>query len=144
MFKIRNASLILWNLRSTIVIFVLTFAVFGLLLGYSASYDARSENVLELTTDKPEYDRGEVVTFTAKNVGSETLVFPDPALGMRIKNLEAGDSFGIIAAQVLTPIEAGESREISWQDAPAGNYTATINTAGGSSPVGAEAMFRIN
>jgi hypothetical protein len=134
-------------LRSTIVIFVLTFAVFGLLLGYSASYDARSENVLELTTEKPEYDRGEVVTFTAKNVGSETLVFPDPALGMRIKNLEAGDSFGIIAVQVLTPIEAGESREISLQppaDTPAGNYTATINTAGGSSPVGAEAKFRIN
>jgi len=139
------------NLRSTIVIFGLTFAVLGLLLGYAASYDSTTKNgegkVLQLTTDKPEYNRGETVTFTAKNLGFETLVFPDSALGLSIRNLDTGKSYGVIAAQVLTPIDAGLSRQVTWQeanDAEAGNYVASINTAGGSSPSAtAEVKFRI-
>jgi hypothetical protein len=134
-------------LRSTIVIFVLTFAVLGLLLGYAASYSKASEKVLQLTTDKPEYSSGEVVTFTAKNTGSETLVFPDSALGISIMNLDTGDSFSIIAAQILTPIEPGESRQIEWQDAAtagAGKYTATISTAGGFPAVSAEVNFKLS
>jgi hypothetical protein len=132
-------------LRSTIVIFVLTFAVLGLLLGYAASYNEASEAILQLTTDKPEYS-SEVVTFTAKNTGSETLVFPDSALGISITNLDSGDSFSIIAAQVLTPIEPGESRQVVWRDAAtagAGNYAATITTAGGFPVVSAEVKFKI-
>jgi hypothetical protein len=125
---------------------VLTFAVFGLLLGYAASYDNRGK-ALELTTDKSEYSKGETVTFTVKNLGSETLVFPDSALGISIKNLDSGESYGIVAAQVLTPLEGDQSKQISWQDArnaPAGNYIATINTAGGSSPIAAaEVEFKI-
>jgi hypothetical protein len=133
-------------LRSTIVIFVLTFAVLGLLLGYAASYNEASESILQLTTNKPEYSSGEVVTFTAKNTGSETLVFPDSALGISIMNLDSGDSYSIIAAQVLTPIEPGESRQVVWQDAAtagAGNYAATITTAGGFPVVSAEVKFKI-
>jgi hypothetical protein len=132
-------------LRSTVVIFVLTFAVLGLLLGYAAS-NAGNE-VLQLATDKPEYSRDEAVTFTATNTGSETLVFPDSALGISIRNLDSGDSYGIIAAQVLTPVEAGESKQIVWQEAAeaeVGNYTATITTAGGSPIVSAEVKFAIN
>lgn len=129
---------------------MLTFAVFGLLLGYAASYDAKGNGgkVLELTTDKPEYSTGETVTFTARNLGSETLIFPDSALGISIRNLDSGESYSIIAAQVLTPIDADQSRQVQWQEArnaEAGNYIATINTAGGSSPIAAaEVKFKIN
>jgi hypothetical protein len=133
-------------LRSTIVLFVLTFAVFGLLLGYAASYD-NGNQLLQLTADKSEYNRGEAVTFTVKNNSFETLVFPDSALGIRIRNLDSGDSYGFIAAQVLTPIGAGQSRQIVWQDedAKVGNYVTSIKTAGGESPIAAaEAKFRIN
>jgi hypothetical protein len=135
-------------LRSTVVLIVLTFVVLGLLLGYAASYDAATNaRVLQLTTDKPEYNRGETVTFTARNLGSERLVFPDSALGIEIKNIDTGTSYSIIAAQVLMAIDLGQSRQIVWQDAAdaeAGTYLASIRTAGGSSPsAAAEVEFRI-
>lgn len=139
-------GLLFHNLRSTVVIFVLTFAVLGLLLGYATS-NAGNGKLLQLATDKPEYSRGEAVTFIATSTGSEALVFPDSALGISIRNLDSGDSYGIIAAQVLTPLQAGESKQIVWQEAAeaeVGNYTATITTAGGSPIVSAEVKFTIN
>jgi hypothetical protein len=139
-------------LRSTVVLFVLTFAVLGLLLGYAASYPAKGKQneskMLQFTTDKTDYGKGDIVTFTAKNLGSEKLLFPDSALGISIKNIDNGKIYGIIAAQVLTSIEAGQSKQITWQDAKnadVGNYIATIHTAGGSSPIAAaEVKFKIN
>lgn len=126
-------------MRSTIVLIVLTFAFLGLLLGYAASYDEgkSGSKVLQLKTDKHEYKKGEAVTFTARNLDFETLVFPDSALGISIMNLDTCTSYGLIALQVLTPIEPGYSRQVVWQDAKdadAGKYVASIRTSGGSSP----------
>jgi hypothetical protein len=139
------------NVRSTIVLFVLTFVVFGLLLGYAASYDIPSttSGLLELKTDKPEYDKGETVTFTARNVASAPLVFPDSALGISITNTDTGKGYGIIALQVLTSLESGETVQIVWQQegvgevADSGNYVARVVTAADSSSATAEVSFRI-
>ncbi len=106
-------------------------------MGYAASYDVPA--VLQLTTDRTEYERGETVTFTATNLGSETLIFPGSALGIEIKNLNTGATYGVIGTAALTPMEAGESRQVAWQDAmeaETGNYSATIHTvADDGSPV---------
>ena len=133
------------------VVFVSIFVVLGLLLGYAASFDAPvgigGARSLQLTTDKAEYSIGETVTFTARNLGSETLVFPDSALGISIRNLDTGEQYGVIAAQVLTSIDGGESLHVTWQEseASAGNYVASIRTAGGTFPAAdAETNFRIN
>lgn len=123
----------------------------GLFLGYSASYDAPSNpgGLLELKTDKPEYDKGENVTFTARNVGSAPLVFPDSALGLSITNSDTGKSYGIIALQVLTTMESGETMQIVWQQegvgevADSGSYVARIVTAADSLIATAEVDFRI-
>jgi len=136
---------------STVVIFVLTFAVLGLLLGYAASYDTpiNTGGLLELETDKSEYDKGENVTFTARNVGSAPLVFPDSALGISITNTDTGNSYGIIALQVLTSMEAGETMQIVWQQegvgevADSGSYVARIVTAAGSPSAAADVRFGI-
>lgn len=138
-------------MRSTIVIFALTFAVLGLFLGYSASYDAPSNpgGLLELKTDKPEYGKGENVTFTARNVASAPLVFPDSALGISITNNDTGKSYGLIALQVLTTMESGETIQIVWQQegvgevADSGSYVARIVTAADSLIATAEVGFRI-
>lgn len=151
MFIILPYQMIGGHLRLTIVIFVLTFVVFGLLLGYAASYDAPSNpgGLLELKTDKPEYGKGENVTFTARNVGSAPLVFPNSALGISITNTDTGISYGIIALQVLTTMESGETMQITWQQegvgevADSGSYVARIITAADSPSATAEVSFRI-
>jgi hypothetical protein len=133
------------------VVLAVTFAALGLLLGYSVSYDVPTGNarVLQLATDRAEYEQGEEVTFTATNLGSETLVFPGSTLGMQIENLDTGATYSVIGTAALTPIEPGRSRQVTWQDtgeAETGNYVAAIRTAPvDSSPiVTAEVNFRIN
>lgn len=123
----------------------------GLFLGYSASYDAPSNTsgLLELQTDKSEYGKGENVTFTARNLASAPLVFPDSALGISITNNDTGKSYGLIALQVLTSLESGETMQIVWQQegvgevADAGHYVARIVTASDSPSAAAEVSFTI-
>jgi hypothetical protein len=92
---------------------------------------------LHLTTDKPEYNIGDPVMFTAKNSGRKTLVFPDSALGITIKNIDNNKDYSIAAAQVLTSIEPGKSRDVKWNNTnDRGRYVATIHTAAGTEPSG--------
>lgn len=104
---------------------------------------------LLLTTDKPEYMRGEAVLFTATNHGPETLIFPGSALGMQIENLETGSTYGVIGTAALTPIEPGQSRQVTWSDtegADVGNYIAIIHTVADeeSTAATAEVSFKLN
>jgi hypothetical protein len=137
-------------LQSTIVILILSFAVFGLLLGFASSYDVAKDTLnenLQLTTDKDSYQKGQPVRFSAINHGAETLTFPDAALGLRIENLDTGETYGVIAVEVLTSIGPGESRQIEWQETETvgdGDYLASITAAEGSTQtISAEARFRI-
>jgi inhibitor of cysteine peptidase len=111
--------------------------------------DVTVGNILQLTTDKPEYGRGETVTFTATNHGSEGLIFPGSALGMEIMNQDTGDLYSVIGTAALTPMEPGESRQVTWQDtgdANIGNYITTIGTVDdeGMPSATAEASFSLN
>lgn len=107
-----------------------------------------TNNLLQLTTDKQEYERGETVTFTAENLGSETLTFSDAALGIEIRNTDTDETHNIIAAEVLTLIAGGESVQVEWEQegegAEAGNYVASIITVEGTPPsASAEVSFSI-
>lgn len=132
-------------MRSTIVLFVLAFALLGILLGYSSSYS--NGNVLVVSTDKPEYKTGETVVFTARNLGSQQLAFPDSALGIRIQKIDTGTVYSLIASQAITYLEVGETKQISWSEggegAEPGNYIASIDTAAGYHSVRAEVKFKI-
>jgi flagellar hook assembly protein FlgD len=92
-----------------------------------------SSNVLVITTNKAIYSIGEPVIITVKNIGKEMLTFPDSALGLQIQNINTSQTYDVAAAQVLTELEQGASKTITWnqEDAngnnvPAGDYTATV------------------
>lgn len=88
-----------------------------------------SSEVLVVTTDEATYDVGEPVTITVKNIGDQTLTFPDSSLGLEIEHADSGQKYSVTSAQVITKLQPGQSKEITWDDdAPAGDYTATART----------------
>ena len=89
-----------------------------------------SSNALVITTDKAVYSMGEPVTITAKNVGSEKLSFPDSALGLEVQNVDTGEKYSMAAAKVITELDEGQSRVITWspEGNKSGTYTATMHT----------------
>ena len=97
---------------------------------------------LEISTNKETYNLGEKAEITVKNNGNESLSFSDSLLGIRIKNLDTGQSFGLgIAAQVITQLPPGESRIFVWnqkdnegEQAKPGNYR--ISLAGAITSIG--------
>jgi hypothetical protein len=102
-------------------------------------------NVLIITTNEAIYRAGEPVIIAVKNIGQETLNFPDSALGLKIQNTNTGQIYSIAAAQVITELQPGTSKTITWnQDSgngnnvPAGSYTATV-TPSSSQKAGASA-----
>lgn len=86
-------------------------------------------DVLVITTSEATYIPGEPIVFTVRNIGDQTLTFPDAALGMEIKNVQTNEEFAVTAAQVVTELAPDEAKTITWdEDARAGDYTATIHT----------------
>ncbi|MEO9320449.1 MAG: hypothetical protein ABI361_07230 [Nitrososphaera sp.] len=141
-------------MRSSVALFILTFAVMGLMLGLAAFYQKSSESGkpggntgLILSSEKVHYSRGGLVSFTAKNSGPSDLAFPDLNLGLSVKNQSTGQIYSPVSGQVITLLHAGESKTIEWADSGAGsgNYTASIHTASGYSPIAsAQAEFSIS
>jgi archaellum component FlaG (FlaF/FlaG flagellin family) len=96
-----------------------------------------------MTTNQGTYDVGEPVTFTVKNIGDQTLTFPDSSLGLEIENVESGQKYSVISAQVITELPPDHSKEITWDDdPPAGDYTATVHTTPEDN-VSAQVSFKI-
>jgi flagellar hook assembly protein FlgD len=92
-----------------------------------------NSNVLLITTNEAIYSIGEPVIITVRNIGAEMLTFPDSALGLEIQNINTGQTYNVAAAQVITELEPGASRTITWNqedgngnNVPTGNYTATV------------------
>jgi flagellar hook assembly protein FlgD len=92
-----------------------------------------SSSVLVITTNEARYRIGEPVTVTVKNIGDETLTFPNSAAGLKIQNMITGQIYSIAAAQVMTELGPGASRMITWNQeddngngVPTGDYTATV------------------
>jgi flagellar hook assembly protein FlgD len=98
-----------------------------------------SSSVLVITTNEARYRIGEPVTVTVKNIGDETLTFPNSAAGLKIQNMITGQIYNVAAAQVMTELGPGASRIITWNqeddngnNVPTGDYTATVQAT--SSP----------
>src|ERR671930_37382 len=92
-----------------------------------------SSNVLVITTNKAIYKIGEPVIIIVKNIGGEMLTFPNSALGLEIQNTNSGQTYNVTAAQVITELEPGASKTITWNqedgnsnNVPTGDYTATV------------------
>ena len=92
-------------------------------------------NILELGANKITYRPGETVVITVKNNGAESLTFPDAAMGLLIENVDTKESFGFIAAQVLTLLQPGQSKSIEWDQrghdgiqANEGEYKVSVTT----------------
>jgi hypothetical protein len=110
---------------------------------------------LQISTDKKTYNIGEKVAITVKNNGNESLSFSDSLLGILIRNLDTGESFGLgIALQVITELPPGESRTFQWnqkvnnegEQVKSGNYRVSVAGAIasiGNTPVYANADFKI-
>ena len=99
-----------------------------------------SSSVLVITTNEARYRIGEPVTITVKNIGEETLTFPNSAAGLKIQNMNMGQIYNVAAAQVMTELGPGTSRMITWNqedssgnNVPTGDYTATVQTTSSSS-----------
>ena len=97
------------------------------------SSSSSSSSVLVITTNEARYRVGEPVTITVKNIGDETLIFPNSAVGLKIQNTSTGQMHSVVAAQVTTELEPGASRALTWNqeddngnNVPAGDYTATV------------------
>jgi hypothetical protein len=113
-----------------------------------------SSNVLVITTNEARYRVGEPVTITVKNIGYQTLTFPNSAAGLKIQNINTGQVYSVAATQVTTELELGASRTLTWNqedgngnNVPAGDYTATVQgISSSSSPsqnVSAQVSFEI-
>ena len=86
-------------------------------------------DVLVITTSEARYDPGEPVELTVRNIGEQTLSFPDSAFGLQIEKVDSGQRYTVAAAQVVTELQPDESETITWdEDAPVGDYTATVYT----------------
>lgn len=113
-----------------------------------------SSSVLIITTNEARYRVGEPVTITIKNIGDETLTFPNSAVGLKIQNTNTGQMYDVVAAQVTTELEPGASRMITWNqedgngnNVPAGDYTATVqgilSSSSSAQIVSAQVSFEI-
>ena len=112
-----------------------------------------SSSVLVITTNEARYRVGEPVTITVKNIGDETLTFPNSAMDLKIQNMNTGQMYSVVAAQVTTELEPGASRTITWNqedgngnNVPTGDYTATVQTISSSASaqsVSAQVSFEI-
>lgn len=107
--------------------------------------------MVALTTSKAVYSKGEPVTFTVYNNADQALEFPNSVLGLEITNADTGEMIPIFSAQVITTIEAGQSKSMTLplegtdgQPAKAGTYLAKVYmTPRDEDPV-ATVTFEIN
>jgi uncharacterized cupredoxin-like copper-binding protein len=111
-----------------------------------------SSSFLVITTNEARYRVGEPVTITVKNIGDQTLTFPNSAAGLKIQNTNTEQMYGVAAAQVTTELEPGASRTLTWNqedgngnNVPAGDYIATVQGISSSSAqsVSAQVSFEI-
>jgi flagellar hook assembly protein FlgD len=111
-----------------------------------------SLSVLVITTNEARYRIGEPVTITIKNIGDETLTLPNSTGGLKIQNTNTGQIYNVAAAQLTAELEPGASRTLTWNqndgngnNAPTGDYTATVQTilSSSSQSISAQVSFEI-
>jgi hypothetical protein len=153
-FSLIVGMLFIGNHASNIILTRTSFASINMVNKTSGDPEHRgTNNILELRMNKNTYRPGETVSITVKNNGVETLTFPDAALGLTIENVGTKESFGFIAAQVLTSLKAGESKSVKWDQrgldgiqVSRGVYKVSVKTIPDQklSTLSANSQFRIN
>jgi hypothetical protein len=90
---------------------------------------------LEVKPNKSSFIPGERVIITVKNNGAEPLTFPDASMGLLIANVATKENFSFMAAQVLTTLQPGQSKNIDWDQrrfdgtqAEEGEYKVSVTT----------------
>lgn len=104
-----------------------------------------SSDVLIITTNQATYSVGDPVIITVKNNGDSMMEFSDSALGLEIENADTGQKYSVPASQVITELEPGRSKAITWStdDAATGDYVATVRTAPPNEGISAQVGFEI-
>ena len=85
-----------------------------------------------INTDKPNYKIGEMVQFKISNTSDEVINFINAGFGFEI-NLQDSIVWSLGGADVLTPLEPGQSRTVEWnqhnqddEQVSAGKYLASV------------------
>jgi len=90
---------------------------------------------LGITTNEETFEVGEPVTINVTNKGAEALEFPNSVLGLEIVNRDTGEAYLLFSAQVITTLEAGESRtfEFAYEElvSEIGSGTIEANVSSG-------------
>jgi hypothetical protein len=93
------------------------------------------QGMIDMKTDKPTYNPGEIVSIMITNKGSADLTFPNSALGLTIRNLASNELYPILSSQVITILGPDDSKSLRWDQigvngnqAPSGNYSASVNS----------------
>ncbi|HWS20720.1 MAG TPA: hypothetical protein VN239_08510 [Nitrososphaera sp.] len=47
------------------------------------------------------------MTITVKNIGDERVTFPNSAVDLKIQNMNTGQMYSVVAAQVTTELQLG-------------------------------------
>jgi hypothetical protein len=95
---------------------------------------------IKFITDKNTYTQGELVMFTVINNGTETIDLPNSAPWW-VENAKTGERvFTPIAAEVITPLDPGQSKSWTWDQndsegmqVPPSTYRGVINLSVGNS-----------
>jgi hypothetical protein len=92
-----------------------------------------TNSVLIMETDRSLYVPGEPVNITISNTGGQELTFPNSALGLTIRNALTNETYPIFSAQVITTLNPGDSKSITWdqigvdgKQVPKGDYVASL------------------
>lgn len=96
--------------------------------------DTKESAAVAITTDKPRYKFGEIVSINIKNIGTDPLTFPNSILGLKIENANTQEKYPLFSAQVITTLDSGGSKFLKWnqrdsygQQVKEGNYTASTS-----------------
>jgi hypothetical protein len=90
---------------------------------------------LGIMTNEETFEVGEPVTINVTNKGAAALEFPNSVLGLEIVNRDTGEAYLLFSAQVITTLEAGESRtfEFAYEElvSEIGSGTIEANVSSG-------------
>jgi hypothetical protein len=111
----------------------LTVLLAALLSGMAGNASAE----IILTTDKPEYEAGEIVHISAHNAGPEAEEFlSDPYFSIGNQDTDKC-VFGCLGLPVITPFPVGETVSMDWDTGlsadAAGNYIVRVAVTDGPS-----------
>ena len=89
-------------------------------------------SLVTVRTDKLQYKKGEMVQINISNDSDKVVNFVNTGFGLEI-NHNDNIVWSLVGAEVLTPLDSGESRSVEWnqrsrdnEQVPAGKYVASV------------------